>query len=72
MPTRFGSGFMLPPSLSPAARPSAFGHPGAGGSLALADREAGCAFAYVMNQMGFAVAGDPRAARLLEAVYGCL
>jgi len=69
LPTRFGSGFMLPPSLSMAAKPSCFGHPGAGGSLALADREAGYAFAYVMNQMSFAVAQDPRAANLLQAVY---
>lgn len=71
-PTRFGTGFMLPPTLSLAAGPSSFGHPGAGGSLALADRDAGFAFAYVMNQMGLAVAGDPRAAALLEATYRCI
>jgi len=72
LPTRFGTGFMLPPSLSLAARPSAFGHPGAGGSLALADRDAGFSFAYVMNQMGLGIAPDPRAAALLEAVYASL
>ena len=49
LPTRFGTGFMLPPALSPTAGEAAFGHPGAGGSLGLADAEAGLAFGYVMN-----------------------
>ena len=66
------SGFMLPPSLSLAARSSCFGHPGAGGSLGLADRDAGFAFAYVMNQMSLGVAQDPRAGNLLQAVYNSL
>jgi CubicO group peptidase (beta-lactamase class C family) len=72
LPTRFGTGFMLPPSLSPEAGPSAFGHPGAGGSLALADRDRELAFAYVMNQMGLFAAGDPRATALLRAAYASL
>jgi len=71
LPTRFGTGFMLPPALSLAAAPTAFGHPGAGGSLGLADPASGLAFAYVMNQMGPTIAPDPRAAALLEAVYDC-
>jgi len=71
-PTRFGTGFMLPPTLSLAAQPSAFGHPGAGGSLAMGDRDAGIGFAYVMNQMRFGVTGDPRAQALLAAVYESL
>ena len=33
MPTRFGLGFSLPPMLDPGCPESAFGHPGAGGSL---------------------------------------
>jgi len=37
--------------------PGAFGHPGAGGSLALADPEAGIAFGYVMNQMKLGTTG---------------
>jgi CubicO group peptidase (beta-lactamase class C family) len=69
LPTRFGTGFMLPPALSLAARPSAFGHPGAGGSLGLADPDADLAFGYVMNQMRLGVTGDPRAQSVLEATY---
>jgi len=72
LPTRFGLGFMLPPILSPAAAPTAFGHPGAGGSLGFADPEAELGFGYVMNQMAPAVAPDLRSYRLVEAVYASL
>lgn len=72
LPTRFGLGFMLPPILSPAAAPTAFGHPGAGGSLGFADPEAELGFGYVMNQMALAVTVDPRSYRLVEAVYAAL
>jgi CubicO group peptidase (beta-lactamase class C family) len=72
LPTRFGLGAMLPPALSPRAAAGCFGHPGAGGSLGLADPEAGIAFGYVMNQMKLGVTGDERSASLLEAVYASL
>lgn len=72
LPTRFGLGFMLPPALCPSAAPSAFGHPGAGGSLALGDPERGVGFAYVMNRMSLATAGDPRADGLVAALGRCL
>src|SRR5262249_59855643 len=72
LPTRFGTGFMLPPALSLSAGETALGHPGAGGSLGLADPEAELGFAYVMNQMQLGVTGDPRSARLLDAVYASL
>jgi CubicO group peptidase (beta-lactamase class C family) len=72
LPTRFGSGFMLPPMIGPDAGPRAFGHPGAGGSLALADPDQQLSFAYVMNQMGNAITADPRASNLLSAVYRSL
>ncbi len=72
LPTRFGLGFMLPPVLSPVAGTRAFGHPGAGGSLGLADPEAEIGFAYVTNRMAPAVTGDPRAHDLLAAVYAAL
>lgn len=72
LPTRFGLGYMLPPALSLAAAPSALGHPGAGGSLGLADPEAELGFGYVMNQMQLGITGDPRSATLVEAVYASL
>jgi len=72
LPTRFGTGFMLPPALSLGAAPSAFGHPGAGGSLGLGDAEAQIGFGYVMNRMEVGVMGDPRAAGIVAAVYAAL
>jgi CubicO group peptidase (beta-lactamase class C family) len=72
LPTRFGLGVMLPPALSLAAGPRALGHPGAGGSLGLADPDAEIGFGYVMNQMAVGVTGDRRAQDLLEAVYAAL
>jgi CubicO group peptidase (beta-lactamase class C family) len=47
----------------------AFGHPGAGGSLAFADPENGIAFAYVMNQMEIGVLPGEKALGLVEALY---
>jgi CubicO group peptidase (beta-lactamase class C family) len=67
--TAFGLGYMLPPSLNARARPAAFGHAGAGGSLAFADPDAGFAFAYVMNDLRFDLRGDPRSETLVEATY---
>lgn len=45
---------------------SAFGHPGAGGSLAFADPERGFGFAYVMNQMETGVLPDEKALELMR------
>ncbi|HET7720911.1 MAG TPA: serine hydrolase, partial [Acidimicrobiales bacterium] len=49
-----------------------FGHEGAGGSVAFADRSKGLGFAYVMNQLTASLGADRRARRLVEAVYSCL
>ena len=72
MPTRFASGFALPPMLSLDVPDTAFGHPGAGGSLGFADPASGIAFGYVMNQMQLGLAGDPRSERLVSAAYASL
>ena len=72
LPTRFGLGFALPPMLGADTPSTAFGHPGAGGSLGFADAEAGLGFGYVMNRMKLGVTGDERSAGLVAALYDCL
>ena len=52
--------------------PGSFGHEGAGGSLAFADRSKGLGFAYVMNQLTASLGADRRSRRLVEALYSCL
>ena len=72
LPTRFGLGFMLTPTLALDCPESCFGHPGAGGALGFADPERSVAFGYVMNQMKLGMTGDDRTRRLVQAVYGSL
>lgn len=76
--TAFSAGFMMDP-LDAAGRklrhtfgtsPDAFGHPGAGGSLAFADPENCLSFAYVMNRMENGVLRESRPTRLVRAFYG--
>jgi CubicO group peptidase (beta-lactamase class C family) len=68
----FGLGFMLGSSFGAANPPPAFGHAGAGGSLAFADPGTGLAFGYVMNHLRFDPQGDPRSEELVRAVYRAL
>ncbi|QKG26115.1 serine hydrolase domain-containing protein [Actinomadura verrucosospora] len=71
----FGLGFMRPSQtffVPKAARETAFGHTGAGGSIGLGDPDAGLAMAYLPNRMGEQLSGDLRAFRLTEAVYASL
>ncbi len=73
IPTTFSAGFMKD-SLESSLRifgpsPSAFGHPGAGGSNAFADPENGIAFAYVMNQMEQSLLPNEKSLRLIDTIY---
>ncbi|CAN7449686.1 serine hydrolase domain-containing protein [Mycolicibacterium frederiksbergense] len=71
----FGLGYMLPSQnfvVPEPAQRTAFGHPGAGGSVGLADLEHKVAFAFVPNLRRDWMAGDRRAYRLIAAVYGAL
>ena len=71
-PSRVGLGFQLQrPSRSLGPSTAAFGHFGHGGSLGLADPEAGLAFAYVTNRPGQRFR-SPRTDRLLGAIYASL
>jgi CubicO group peptidase (beta-lactamase class C family) len=72
LPTRFGTGFSLPPMLAADCPPGCFGHPGAGGSLAFADPDRQLGFGYAMSQMQFDMTPDRRAESLVRALYGCL
>ena len=77
LPTRFGTGFMLPlPGGVFECGPGAhtFGHPGRGGSIGFADPDARLAFGYVTNQYitGTARHPDRRVASLVDAVYAAL
>lgn len=52
--------------------PEAFGHSGAGGSCAFGDPVAGVSAGYVMNKQSHHIMADPRALRLIDALYDCL
>jgi CubicO group peptidase (beta-lactamase class C family) len=64
---RWGTGFQIASApAQPLLGPGSFGHTGAGGQLAFADRDFGASFAYLSNQMGGY--GDARARLLVEAL----
>lgn len=50
----------------------AFGHSGAGGSCGFGDPVAGVSAGYVMNKQSHHIMGDPRALRLIDALYECV
>lgn len=74
-PVRRTLGYMMPVPAVPDPRgENAFGHAGMGGSLGFCDPDAGLGFGYAMNQMWTNTLDqdDPRAARLMRAVYNSL
>jgi len=52
--------------------PRAFGHHGIGGSIGFADPDARVGFSYAVNKMHSVGTNGPRAARLIDALYGAL
>jgi CubicO group peptidase (beta-lactamase class C family) len=51
--------------------PRSFGHHGIGGSIGFCDPDARIGFAYCCNKMHAVGTNGPRAARLIDALYGC-
>ena len=73
--TRFSYGWMLSqnrPNTAFGPGQRSFGHPGAGGSVGMADPDRRLSIGYTMNRMGAHILLDPRATRLIDAVYACL
>ena len=72
-PIRFGLGFMLTQEMMPfSPNPSTFGHPGAGGSIGMADPDAKVGFGYTMNRMHLGIAGAAGAFGMLKAFFDAL
>ena len=70
LPMRYGLGYMLRSDFMPLSpSPNAFGHPGAGGSIGMADPDAGVGFGYVMNKMQMGLVGGPTAFAVIKAFF---
>lgn len=73
LPMRFGLGFMLRQDFMPISpSPNAFGHPGAGGSIGMADPDARVGFGYVTNEMKLGLVGGPGAFAVLQKFFALL
>ena len=73
MPMRFGLGFMLRSPIMPLSPSSrSFGHPGAGGSLGMADPDARVGFGYTPNKMQMGLVGGAGAFAMLKAFFDAL
>lgn len=69
----YGFGFSKPSrGMSFGLDANAFGCPGAGGCLGMADPQAQIGFAYITNKMGFRLFDDPRERACREACYASL
>ena len=70
-PVDFAAGVMRNAQRVYGPNPSAYGHSGWGGSMGLADPDRRLSASYVMNKQAHSLQGDPRALRLVAALYGC-
>ena len=70
--TRFGLGFQLPFPRLPLAGPRSFGHDGAGGALAFADRDHRLSFAFLTDRFPARGGADPAAHELLSVAMSCV
>ena len=68
--TSFSAGFMTNAHGIFGPCPAAFGHPGAGGSLAFADPSLGLGFAFIPSAMHPGALPGPRTRSLVAALYG--
>lgn len=64
----YSLGFMKPFDGFSFGHPSAFGAPGAGGSLGYADPDIGLGYGYITNRIGLGVDPDPRDIALRDAI----
>ncbi len=69
---QFSLGFMKHCPVWSFGSVSSFGQPGTGGSLGFADPEAGIGYAYITNQMGTSLTGDPRDLALRNTLYSII
>ena len=68
--TSFSAGFMTNNYGAYGPSGTAFGHPGAGGSLGFADPELGIGFAFIPSAMHPGALPGPRTQKLVQALYG--
>lgn len=68
-PRRYGTGFLITPSLWADTGLHAYGHDGAGGALGMADPDLELGFGYIPNRLILTDQPYQRAATLLAATY---
>ena len=71
-PAKFSLGFLKPSETFDFGADTAFGAPGAGGSMGFADPGLRLGYGYVTDRMGMHLQGDPRDRVLREALYTSL
>ena len=73
LPIRYGLGFMLRSETMPfSPSPRSFGHPGAGGSIGMADPDRRVGYGFTMNKMGSGLTGGQTGYAVLQAFFEAL